>query len=326
MSRIIIHIGTHKTATSYIQNLFRINRRLLKQYGIIYPLINRKMGQHALVGIWNKQFLPGPGFDPVMAWKNIGKTYAKSNYTVFISSEELSRFHGSAGVSLQQLHDLVADFDEVRLIYTLRNQADFLQSIYHQIASNRIPDHPEEILKTALKTHLSQQLSLNYNQIYSQLITIFKRTEIRLISYDQAIRKKGGIAQAILDETGADIGHNQLQGSDPNNDNISAWPLAIFAACILAGSAVTTKKQVQNMQALLQETYGENTKTTIFTAAEISKLTDTFSPLNDALCKRAAFYLPDFEIGPMLNAQTPIYRDALSPEFWQSARKRFLKS
>ena len=324
MSRIIIHIGTHKTATSYIQNLFRINRGLLKQHEIIYPLISRKMGQHALVGVWNKQFLPDSKFDPIAAWKDVSKTYAKHDCTVFISSEELSRFHGSAGVSPQQLRELVADFDEVKLIYTLRNQAHFLQSIYHQVARNRVLDHPEIILEAALKTHLSEQLSLNYNKVYSQLIQTFRRTEICLISYDQAIKKKGGIAQAILNEIGSDIRFDQLETSNHQENNISAWPLAIFSACVLAGHTVPTKNQVQSMQNLLLETYGKNAKTTIFTASEISNLADMFDPLNDELHKRTAFYLPEFQVGPMLNDETSIHRDALTPEFWQAARRRFL--
>jgi len=323
MSRIIIHIGTHKTATSYIQNLFGKNRYLLKKNKVIYPVVHSKLGQHALVGVWNKQFVPDSRFNPIEAWQKISKHYAKSNYTVFISSEELSRFHGSYRVDIQQLHDLTADFDEVKLIYTLRNQASFLQSIYYQITTNRVSDPLEEIIEETLRTHLSQQLDLNYNKVYSQLIKVFKRAEIRLIPYDQVIRKTGGIAQAVLDEIGTDITYKQLMHSSTRYDNISAWPLAIFLAGKISGNAVPTRNQIKSMQGLLQETYGENAKTTIFTANEVDRFTEVFSPLNDELRKRTAFYLPNFDIGPMLNAQTPLYRDMLPADLWQHARQRF---
>jgi hypothetical protein len=323
MSRIIIHIGTHKTATSYIQNLFRENRALLRKHKIIYPVVRGKLGQHALVGVWNKLLIPDDQFNAIEAWQKISKRYAKSNYTVFVSSEELSRFNGSYRVNIQQLHELTADFDEVKLIYTLRNQASFLQSLYYQVATNRASVPLEKSIEEALERHLSQQLDLNYNKVYSQLITVFKRAEIRLISYDQAASKPGGIAQAFLDEINTDITYKHLMHSSIRHDNISAWPLAIFLASKISGNAVPTRNQIKSMQDLLQETYGENAKTTIFTTDEVAQFTEVFSPLNDELRKRVAFYLPDFEIGPMLNAQTPLYRDALTADFWQHARQRF---
>jgi len=52
MARLILHIGTHKTATTTIQNSFHANRKLLAQHGLIYPDLGRAAGHHGLVTDW----------------------------------------------------------------------------------------------------------------------------------------------------------------------------------------------------------------------------------------------------------------------------------
>ena len=44
MARIVLHIGTHKTATTTIQNVFHRNATLLAQHGIVYPRLGTATG------------------------------------------------------------------------------------------------------------------------------------------------------------------------------------------------------------------------------------------------------------------------------------------
>ena len=54
MARAILHIGTHKTATTTLQDSFRLNAALLARRGLIYPQIDaRHSGHHGLVTDWN---------------------------------------------------------------------------------------------------------------------------------------------------------------------------------------------------------------------------------------------------------------------------------
>ena len=54
MSKVILHIGTHKTGTTTIQDTFALNRNLLSGKGLVFPEIGKTNGQHGLVMDWIK--------------------------------------------------------------------------------------------------------------------------------------------------------------------------------------------------------------------------------------------------------------------------------
>ena len=58
MSRIVIHIGTHKTATTHLQDTFHKNRALLKTHGVTFPYIGWTRGQHGLASAWIRMPMP----------------------------------------------------------------------------------------------------------------------------------------------------------------------------------------------------------------------------------------------------------------------------
>lgn len=318
MSRIIIHIGTHKTATSYIQNIFRNNRGLLKKHNIIYPLVHNKLGHHALAGLWNKTQLPARGFDPKRAWQDLSTAYADTDYTVFVSSEELSRMNVSSRVNMAQLRHMLADFDQIQLIYTLRNQASFLQSVYQQISSQNTIEHHGNFINKALKTNLANGLTLNYNRFYSLLIDGFARTEIRLISYDTAVKEKGGILGAFLRELNTDLQPQDFKPIQNNHANISPSPLATLLGNNISAPMSGSPELVAQLQTCIEQNLEDGYKTTIFTADEVATFDQEFHQSNTELRKRVHFYQPDFEIGPMLGAGPFLYRNELTTDFWVS--------
>ena len=52
MSRIILHVGTHKTATTTLQDTCAANRRRLAAHGVVFPEVGPTNGQHTLVTRW----------------------------------------------------------------------------------------------------------------------------------------------------------------------------------------------------------------------------------------------------------------------------------
>lgn len=315
MSRLVIHIGTHKTATTRLQKLFRRNRDLLARHGVIVPQIGEEDGQHALVGVWNEFLLPAPDFDPRAAWAELANTYAKGPQTVFISSEEFSRMNARR-VNMAELAELAAPFDDVLLICTLRNQASFLQSIYQQISTSRPPSDWKAFFARMIEIRMADGLTLDYNRFYSHLLTGFKRRQIKLISYDHAIREKDGIIGVYLRELGLAVSLDEMIPVRDADANISPEPLASFVACRLTRPEPPPQNLVNLLQEIIQRKLAPGTRSSLLTRAEVAEMVAVFGPMNDALSNRISPYQPDFSLGPMPGANAALFREDLGEDFW----------
>lgn len=321
MSRIVIHIGTHKTATTHVQDTFHKNRALLKQHGVIVPYIGRARGQHGLASAWIRLPLHYKLRNPIRAWEKLARTYAGRPYTVFVSSEELSRQHPNR-VDMQQLRELVSGFDEVQILCTLRNQASFLQSVYQEISKGRNPAAVGPFLQRALQTHMVDGLALDYGALYSHILTGFAPENIHFLSYEAAVAGEGGIIGAFLRILAVPLAADQLRRFSDRNSNVSDDPLATFAANMTAAPRVAPRDLVNVVRRTLEQTLDQGTDakrppSTLYGRAELKQIADCFAPLNAAFCERLAPCQPGFRIAPMLNGRTELtYRGALSEDFW----------
>ena len=90
MSKLVLHIGMHKTASTSIQDTFANNRAYLNSHGLVFPKLGQ--GHHGLVTDWIKLpdhfTLTAPAENH---WRHIAKTQGSTGNTVFLSTEELSR-------------------------------------------------------------------------------------------------------------------------------------------------------------------------------------------------------------------------------------------
>ena len=130
MRRCFIHIGTHKTGTTAVQQLLSRNESRLQQMGYLYPKagrLERLPGQHNLA--WqisgDRRFRDNHGTidDLIREIKN-------SSDDVILSSEdfECSLYHTptlSGFISLLQSHGFL-----VTVILYVRNQIDYLPRLY----------------------------------------------------------------------------------------------------------------------------------------------------------------------------------------------------
>jgi hypothetical protein len=320
VSRLVLHIGTHKTATTRIQKLFRRNRDLLARHGVIFPQIGAEDGQHALVGLWNSLMLPDPGFDAAAAWQDLIDRHARGPATVMISSEEFSRMN-IRRVDMAALAGLARAFDEVLVLCTLRNQAGFLQSIYQQISGSRPPSDWDAFFARTIEIRMADGLTLDYNRFYSHLLTGFQRRQIRLIAYDRAIRSPGGIVGAYLEALGLPLGPADLVPVSDAEANISPQPLASFTANRLARPAPPPAGLIGLMQRHIDHCFGPGLRTSLLTRAELARMDEVFSPMNQALADRIRPHQPDFSVGPMLGARegqpgADLFREDLTEAFW----------
>lgn len=129
---IVLHIGTHKTGTTSIQDALRVAEERLLQQGILFPQTGRphgQSGQHMLAwaAIKNKQHkLPEPA-TPVWDALQEEMLAARPRMTILSSEgfEQASR--GEINAIKQQLRE-----HTVTVIVYLRNPRAYLRSAYKQ--------------------------------------------------------------------------------------------------------------------------------------------------------------------------------------------------
>lgn len=322
MSRLIIHVGTHKTATTHIQDTFHKNRALLRRHGVVVPEIGTVRGQHALVTPW----IPLPAMysidDPHQAWLDLVEEHCKGGETVFVSSEEFSRLR-PARVDMAALKQLVSRFDQVRILCTLRNQASFLQSVYQQISDERQPAPWPDLLEHALRQRMIDGLAVDYNLLYDHLLTGFSPDQIRFVSFDAAVGGAGGIVDAYLRELGVALTEDQLEPFGTERSNVSPQPLATLIANEVSRPAVAKPRIVRLLGDCMADLLAQGTRSTIFSQAEMKQVQEAFAPRNRRLMDRIAPFQPDFELSETpRKAEQLLYREQLDETFWIGTLRR----
>src|SRR5699024_9725120 len=132
MSRLVIHIGLHKTGSTAIQNVLGNARNFLLQEGIIYPSFEGEFYHHGLVNPWIALPKVYSFSDPAKAWKDLTEL-AKGDHTVIVSSEEFSRLQRSS-INYKEVREITRAFDEVTVVLVLRHQLQYIQSIYLEVS------------------------------------------------------------------------------------------------------------------------------------------------------------------------------------------------
>jgi hypothetical protein len=315
MSKAVIHIGTHKTATTLIQDVFAQNRSILEKNNIIYPTIGRFAGHHMLATEWiaiNQSYLPIGGHDKT--WQYLVDTYASGDKTMVLSSEEFSRAFPTR-VNMAELRERLSAFDQVEIICFLRDQKSFLQSIYLEISKGRDPKPPEVMLEQARKDFLADGLWLDYNLLYDHLLTAFSKDEITFVPFNTAIESKGGILKYFLKFLGTPLAVETLNPSGKLS-NVSEDPLKIWVANMINTSKPAPEEFLQIIQKRLEKLYGTPLKTTLFTPHEVQQFAKTFDPLNCDFCARLSDQQPGFELPLITFEKNTPHRGMLPGSTW----------
>lgn len=143
--KVICHIGTPKTASTFLQNTCAANKKWLHRHGVLYPDMLQPIANHMTLffasACYIHDFSRDYGIHTLeqvekfrhklgnhlknQAHQNHGKVH-----TVLLSSENLTgNISGQCGV--QNFHDfLVNIFDEIEIVIYLRRQDDSLLSMY----------------------------------------------------------------------------------------------------------------------------------------------------------------------------------------------------
>lgn len=192
---LFVHIGSHKTATTFLQSSLSRNEKALNELSLIYPKAGRIHEAHFKLGWQIKKMAAHQPLTGAGDWGNvIEEINASKARAGVVSSEELGIY-----CDPNKLSDLKKNFD-VRIICYLRSPDGFMQSFYNQF----IKDFSTRETRT-LNTYIAEEELgfLNTRQWMSPWIDVFGAKAISLRLFDDVVRAEGGILTDFLKVCGA---------------------------------------------------------------------------------------------------------------------------
>lgn len=156
--RLVMHIGPHKTATTYLQANFHANAEPLLERGWLYPAIGERVGTaHHDLADHEEQFLQRDGD----AYRDFLKTLQKADDTgldVLLSSEGFRRWKAK---HFRAITEIIGK-RSLHVVYTLRDPLDSIYSMWAQKASMgpepSLPEWTERLLRNPLRSNYMNPL------------------------------------------------------------------------------------------------------------------------------------------------------------------------
>lgn len=329
MARIVLHIGTHKTATTTIQNVFHRNATLLAQHGIVYPRLGTAAGHHGLAADGYKDLpahLRYPGGSLKM-WHEIASRHADSDATVFLSSETLSIGHPNGAPDYGAIRAALAPFEEIRVLCLLREQWRFMQSVYLEIARKAVPPAPKQMVARALEGQYCAGMWVDYLKFHDRLLEHFAPEEIRFEDYAGARQSDGGILGRLLHLMECDLSAGDLDMGGKAHANASPPSLPTWAAVMVSQPDPAPGWLIKEASAAFAAEFGAESQPCLFRRDELEALNACFGPINATLEERLAQVQPGFT----LSRSTPeeierlIFRNRIGGPFWLRLSRRLAR-
>ncbi len=333
MARLVLHIGTHKTATTTIQNWLARHRRALGRTGFVYPDLGPITGHHGLAMQWLD--LPAifalPG-GPEAAWERIARHHAASDATVILSSEEFSRGRPGPGVDFGAIRARFSDYESVEVVCALRDQLSYLQSIYLEISKKQTPPPWSAFLQDALASGFASGLFLDFNDLNARLRKYFACDEIRYVDFGAAAGSTDGMLGRFRELLGIPAMPDDGRRDGEVRANVSPPALAAWAAHQVAAPGLPTEDLIAHAAAALEreiveaaQRAGENGRpppSTLFSREEEARVLARFVPANARFLEGCAAAGQSLGLTPLVTPQKKFHREDLGPGFWLRIARR----
>ena len=197
MKNLILHIGAHKTGTTYIQKVFYDSHKALLEENILYPLrwTQNLWGHHELI-----QLAKEGRFQQIIDFLDENfKRYG----TIILSSENFEDFPQK---TIDKLKSALADRYAIKIVYFVRRLTKMLPSQWQEnVKHGSYQTFPEYIL-----SHLNAPFNstlLNYSIKINRWMEAFGKDVFNLVSYDNLVNDNIDIADYfasnILDYKGS---------------------------------------------------------------------------------------------------------------------------
>lgn len=329
MARLLLHIGAHKTATSYIQRRFHLNRKLLAEHGIIYPDIGPNRAHHILATPWiDIPEIPESYWGPEETgstgrtkhdafFEKFTKDYAPLKGTVFLSAEVFSRGMPQH-VDMADLARRLSDFEDVKVVYVVRHQTDYIQSIWLQVAKNGKAGRFDPFLAHALQKYLASGVWINHHQVIENVLSGFSRDQLILLDYESIRKHPEGVMGPFLELLGSSLNVDDLAELDNREANISPDPLAIWMAhAVFFPNPIKfgLYQKLKDALGRIREDHGKK-KTSLYTRAQYDAVIQASHEMNIPLRPWLESGQSDSPIFTAPSADQLLFRDDLTEADW----------
>lgn len=317
MARLLLHIGAHKTATTYLQRCFYRNRKLLEEFDIHYPDIGPNPAHHILTAPWIQNGdIPDSFFGeggPEGMWNRFISNYAHRSGIVFLSGEPFSRMKPQR-VDMGELSARLSAFEDVRIIYTARRQTELIQSIWLQKIKTKIDGDLVEFINHACSKFMATGVPVDHRIIYEHVLTGFAPQQVTILDYERVRCSPGGVLQTFLDLIGCDLKAEQMDIVGDRQSNISPDPLGMYVYSQLTSKEKPNKGELARVVAAIKQKH--SAPTTIYTREDYARICHTFAPINAAFEAQVQVFQHDFVMAPEQMEPKFTWRDDLSTADW----------
>lgn len=315
MSKIILHIGTHKTATTTIQKTFAHNQKAAFRAGLVYPVLPRQ--HHGLVTEWIKlpEFYRYPAGAKVH-WKNIVEVNADSDRTVLISTEELSRGTPDNRVNFTELREMISPFDEIKVVCCLRDQQSLIQSVYFEVFRKNSAFDWQKFLSSCFQKRQATGVYLDFNDLYDRLLETFSVDEISFFPF----RPNGQGTNPVTNFLNH-IGYGGLAKKMKHEEaNRSGEPLLTWLSALVSQPNGYDPELAEAMVELF-----EGRRTTMFSRPEAKRVRSEFANSNiEFLSRYSKLNTKDLEMVDY-DAMGYALRDDMKPDVWLKLARLMLR-
>ncbi len=190
MTRIVVHIGSHKTGTTYLQRGFVALRTELAAAGIDYPVQwqDHLHGHHSLV----RQLAAGDA-DTTARLRALADDAARDGRAVLLSSEN---FEDLPEAGIARLASGLAGH-EVEIVHFLRRWQGLVPSAWQEaVKQGGCETLPEFLLAHVMR--LDESPLLNPAHTLDRFASAFGRKALRLVAYDRLVEQNEDLLDVFL--------------------------------------------------------------------------------------------------------------------------------
>lgn len=259
MKQVYLHIGFHKTGTTYIQNLFHLNREYFEKNNILYPQVINSFAYHHpifqnITDKVNNDHIWDIGEDfrdfEFHEKKFINSIKSSSADNIIISSEiaslDVPIFAHVINDNLKvisYLDRLFSEFD-VKIIMYVREPISYITSCYSEsvTGAHTCSDLTFESFSSSYAKDL-----INYEALIMRWIECFGDENVYLRSYDKFKNDKLGIFKDILSIIDPHFTIDKTEFTMLDSDNIkNASYNKDWLSFLCAFNAINKKQKIGN--------------------------------------------------------------------------------
>jgi hypothetical protein len=248
-SRTILHIGSHKTGTTFLQNVLQANENLLRRYGISYPKYGRDMNP--------VHRSPGHRYFPAF-FRNERRGFPEDFNGFFPEDEDILPVRMLSAedfwfCSPPQIERVREHFPgEVTIVCYLRNPESHIFSLYTEALKNKITDSFSEFVEQQRKALEKGKSPVFY--AYDANLAAWQHVfpDVRIVPYCRARSDAEFMAQ-FFDAVGLTVDCASLSYDIFSNSSFPpAAALLHQQANILAQAGAMTQRQQKLVRGFLE--------------------------------------------------------------------------